>query len=62
MGGLKEVKQDGKDYMLYVEGDVKCEVIDRMNNFGQVGEMYWRFIEFEWNELIMNLVNIFFIC
>ncbi len=57
MGGLNEAKQDGKDHTPHVEGDVKREAIDRSNNFGQAGETYRRFSEFERNELITNLVN-----
>ncbi len=57
MGGLTEAKQDGKDHIPHVEGDVKREAIDRPNNFGQAGETYRRFSEFERTELITNLVN-----
>ncbi|MCL6428138.1 catalase KatX [Bacillus subtilis] len=62
MGGLKEAKQDGKDHTPHVEGDVKREAIDRTNNFGQAGETYRRFTEFERNELITNLVNTLSTC
>ncbi|MEC1650420.1 catalase KatX [Bacillus vallismortis] len=62
MGGLTEAKQDGKDHTPHVEGDVKREAIDRTNNFGQAGETYRRFSEFERNELITNLVNTLSTC
>ncbi|MBA5713456.1 catalase KatX [Bacillus subtilis] len=62
MGGLKEAKQDGKDHTPHIEGDVKREAIDRTNNFGQAGETYRRFTEFERNELITNLVNTLSTC
>ncbi|MCY8930319.1 catalase KatX [Bacillus subtilis] len=62
MGGLKEAKQDGKDHTPHVEGDVKREAIDRTNNFGQAGETYRRFTEFERNDLITNLVNTLSTC
>ncbi|MEH7872601.1 catalase KatX [Bacillus velezensis] len=62
MGGLNEAKQDGKDHTPHVEGDVKREAIDRPNNFGQAGETYRRFSEFERNELITNLVNTLSAC
>ncbi|MFT4398818.1 catalase KatX [Bacillus sp. SW14] len=62
MGGLKEAKQDGKDHTPHVEGDVKREALDRTNNFGQAGETYRRFSEFERNELITNLVNTLSTC
>ncbi|MFC4323894.1 catalase KatX [Litchfieldia salsa] len=57
IGGLKEAKQSGKDHTPYVEGEVKREKIDRENNFGQAGETYRRFSDWERNELILNLVN-----
>ncbi|MFE8701321.1 catalase KatX [Cytobacillus sp. FJAT-54145] len=57
IGGLKEAPRAGKDHTPYVEGEVKRERIDRTNNFGQAGETYRRFNEWERNELITNLVN-----
>lgn len=57
IGGLKEAKQSGKDHTPYVEGEVKRERIDRTNNFGQAGETYRRFNDWERDELILNLVN-----
>ncbi|MGQ5110901.1 catalase KatX [Bacillus halotolerans] len=62
MGGLKEAKQDGKDHTPHVEGNLKREAIDRTNNFGQAGETYRRFTEFERTELITNLVNTLSTC
>ncbi|BBP93562.1 hypothetical protein BsIDN1_71800 [Bacillus safensis] len=41
----------------FVEGEVKREAIDRPNNFGQAGETYRRFNDWEREELIKNLVN-----
>ncbi len=57
MGGLKEASKDGKDHTPYVEGEVKREKIDRENNFGQAGETYRRFSDWERDELVNNLVN-----
>lgn len=62
IGGLKEAKQDGKDHTPHVEGNVKREAIDRTNNFGQAGETYRRFTDFERDELITNLVNALSTC
>ncbi|WP_429725306.1 catalase KatX [Bacillus pumilus] len=62
LGGLKEAKQDGKDHTPFVEGDVKREAIDRPNNFGQAGETYRRFNDWEREELIKNLVNTLATC
>ncbi|WP_373279208.1 catalase KatX [Halalkalibacter okhensis] len=57
IGGLKEAKNPGKEHTPYVEGELKRESIDRTNNFGQAGETYRRFSDFERDELIKNLVN-----
>ncbi|KXZ13036.1 hypothetical protein AXI58_04960 [Bacillus nakamurai] len=62
MGGLKEAPKQAKDHTPHVEGDVKREAIDRTNNFGQAGETYRRFTEFERSELIHNLVNTLSTC
>ncbi|GAE36217.1 catalase KatX [Halalkalibacter akibai] len=57
LGGLKEAENPGKEHTPYVEGELKRETIDRTNNFGQAGETYRRFSDFERDELIKNLVN-----
>lgn len=62
IGGLKEAPKAGKDYTPYVEGEVKREAIDRPNNFGQAGETYRRFSQWEKDELIHNLVNTLSTC
>lgn len=55
IGGLKEAKNPGKEHEPYVEGNVKREKISRENNFGQAGETYRRFNDWERDELIKNL-------
>lgn len=62
MGGLNEAPKQAKDHTPHVEGDLKREAIERTNNFGQAGETYRRFSEFERNELITNLVNTLSTC
>ncbi|WP_312092080.1 catalase [Niallia sp.] len=55
IGGLKEAKNPGKEHEPYVEGKLQREPISRENNFGQAGETYRRFTDFERDELISNL-------
>lgn len=55
IGGLKEVKNPGKEHQPHVEGNLVRERISRENNFGQAGETYRRFNDWEKNELISNL-------
>ncbi len=57
IGGLKEAKNPGKEHDPYVEGKLQRESISRENNFGQAGETYRRFTDFEREELISNLSN-----
>ncbi|KUP08202.1 catalase [Bacillus coahuilensis p1.1.43] len=57
IGGLKEAQNPGKEHEPYVEGNVKRVKISRENNFGQAGETYRRFEEWERSELISNLVD-----
>jgi len=57
IGGLKEAKNPGKEHEPYVEGKLQRESISRENNFGQAGETYRRFTDFEREELISNLSN-----
>jgi catalase len=62
IGGLKEAKNPGKEHEPYVEGNLKREKISRENNFGQAGETYRRFNEWERKELISNLVGVLASC
>lgn len=57
LDGLKEAVQTGTEHTPYVEGEVVRESIDRENNFGQAGETYRTFEQWEKDDLILNLVN-----
>jgi catalase len=57
IGGLKEANNPGKEHEPFVEGNIKREKISRENNFGQAGETYRRFSDWERDELISNLVD-----
>ena len=54
---LKEAPRSGKDYAPYVEGRVVRRTISRTNNYGQAGERYRAFEDWERDELISNLVG-----
>lgn len=62
IGGLKEAKNPGKEHEPYVEGNLVREKIARENNFGQAGETYRRFNDWEREELIFNLVGALSTC
>lgn len=55
IGGLKEAVNPGKEHQPRVEGNLVRGRISRENNFGQAGETYRRFNEWERTELISNL-------
>ena len=57
LDGLKEAVQTGKEHTPRVEGELVRESIDRENNFGQAGETYRKFEQWEKDDLILNLVN-----
>lgn len=57
LGGLKEARPSGKEHTPYVEGRIVRQKIERENNFGQAGERYRMFSDFERDELIKNLVG-----
>jgi catalase len=57
MGGLQEAPRSGKDHTPYVAGNLVRETIERTNNFGQAGERYRMFEDWERDDLILNLVN-----
>jgi len=57
LGGLKEATQPGMEHEPLVEGRLVREKIDRMNDFGQAGETYRAFEDWERDELIGNLVG-----
>jgi catalase len=57
LGGLKEAPKAGQDYEPQISGRLVRQKIDRKNDFGQAGETYRNFEDWERNELINNLVN-----
>ncbi|KIL51886.1 catalase [Jeotgalibacillus soli] len=56
LDGLKESKQIGKIHEPHYNAKLVRQPIDRSNNYGQVGETYRNFEEWEREELISNLV------
>ncbi len=61
-GGLEEGKNPGLEHEPYVEGNVQRNKISRENNFGQAGETYRRFNDWERDELIANLSDALAVC
>jgi catalase len=57
MGGLAESPAAGKEHQPWVEGNLVRQKIERANDFGQAGDRYRMFSDFERNELISNLVG-----
>src|SRR5690606_19246492 len=57
LGGLQEAPKTGEDYMPRYEANLVRQKIDRQNNFGQAGETYRTFEDWERDELIHNLGN-----
>lgn len=55
--GLKEAPQSGKPHTPYVEGNVERQRISRTNDYGQAGDRYRSFSDFEREDLILNLVT-----
>jgi catalase len=55
--GLKEAPKSGKDHTPYVQGIVGRARISRTNDYGQAGERYRTFSDFERDDLILNLVT-----
>ncbi|WP_019413192.1 catalase [Paenisporosarcina sp. TG20] len=62
LGGLKEAKQIGKEHHPEYNEKLVRESIDRSNNFGQAGDTFRSFEEWEKEELISNLVDALKIC
>lgn len=62
IGGLKEAEQIGKVHEPHYNDNLVREKIDRTNDFGQAGETYRSFEEWERDELISNLVEALKIC
>ncbi len=57
LGGLKEAGHVDKPYTPMIQGKLVKESIDRENNFGQAGDTYRGFEQWEKTELISNLIN-----
>ncbi|NGZ73720.1 catalase [Saccharibacillus alkalitolerans] len=57
MGGLKEAPKPGKDHEPEYHAKLVRAPIDRPNNFGQAGDTYRSFEDWERDELIANLVD-----
>lgn len=62
IGGLKEAKQIGKVHEPHYNDKLVRQKIDRTNDFGQAGETYRRFEDWEREELISNLVEALKVC
>jgi catalase len=54
---LKEAPKAGKDHTPSYSANLVRQKIDRTNDFGQAGETYRNFEDWERDELINNLVN-----
>jgi catalase len=57
LGGLKEAPRTGKDHTPRYNAMLVREKISRQNNFGQAGQTYRNFEDWERDELISNLVG-----
>ncbi|MFT4417033.1 catalase [Fredinandcohnia humi] len=62
IGGLQEAEQVGKIHQPHYNDKLVREKIDRPNDFGQAGETYRSFEEWEREELISNLVDNLKVC
>jgi catalase len=57
MGGLHEAPENGKPHEPHYDAKLVREKIGRPNDFGQVGDTYRAFEDWERDELISNLVD-----
>lgn len=62
LGGLHEAPAAAPEHRPWVEGHLVRQPIDRPNNYGQAGERFRAFEEWEREELIANLVAALSIC
>ncbi|WP_409305981.1 catalase [Peribacillus sp. SCS-155] len=62
LGGLKEAEQVGKVHEPHYNANLVRESIERTNNFGQAGETYRNFEDWEKDELVSNLVDALKVC
>jgi len=56
LGGLREAPSTARDHEPWVSGNLVRQPIERQNNYGQAGERFRAFEEWEREELIANLV------
>ena len=57
MNGLKEAPKAGNDHTPHYDANLVRQKIERTANFGQAGERYRAFEDWERDDLILNLVN-----
>jgi catalase len=57
LNGLKEAPKNGRDYEPYYAAKLVRKTLERTNDFGQAGDRYRTFSDFEREELIKNLVS-----
>lgn len=62
LGGLKEAAPSGKDHQPMYNDRLVRDKISRTNDFGQAGDTYRKFEDWERDELIHNLVDALKIC
>ena len=62
IGGLKEAEQIGKFHEPHYNDKLVREKIDRTNDFGQAGDTYRSFEDWERDELISNLIDALKVC
>lgn len=62
LGGLREAPATAPAHTPYVAGHLVRERIDRQNNYGQAGERFRLFDDWERDELVANLVAALSVC
>ncbi|WP_036746186.1 catalase [Paenibacillus sp. UNC451MF] len=62
LGGLQEAPKHANEHEPYYDAKLVRQAIPRTNNFGQAGDTYRAFEEWEREELISNLVDAFMVC
>nr|WP_282943697.1 catalase [Paenibacillus sp. RC67] len=62
LGGLQEAPKHAKEHEPHYDANLVRQAIPRTNNFGQAGDTYRAFEEWEREELISNLVDAFKMC
>ncbi|WP_284637775.1 catalase [Paenibacillus silviterrae] len=62
LGGLKEAHPAGKEHEPAYRERLVRQTLDRTNDFGQAGDTYRRFEDWEKDELVANLVNALKVC